>query len=208
MIEPVSTFELKQLTIEVMTASDVEVISRCKVSHQLRIERWPRIDLTELAKLAPRDLTMAGGVLASAAGCEANAYELVMMMGLPRLESLAGLDTKKLWVDGCARLNLDTLSRVTRLKFASFVDMEVESLEFVRGCADLEALSCGAVASGVDLAPIAESQSLRRVRLNGVPDEQIRKTGLASPQLAISNDRVAFQGGQPMDLQAFNRSPV
>jgi hypothetical protein len=195
---------LESLSVSRVNEADVEHVNSCLELRSLELGRWPLPNFEKLKIVPNEELVTSGDTLIATEGLNYAPTGLAMFTDCRELKYLIGLAATTVRIKSCPQLDLGTSADVRGLHNLWIEDQGViRSVEFLRGCTELEELSVSATRlEPGDWSPLAESQSLRRALLGpSVTDGQIRQISAANRKLAITNAITNYKAGRKISLE-------
>jgi hypothetical protein len=188
---------LKRLTVDVWCASDAGFIGRARGPLEfLWLVQWPEPTFLTIASLKAREMKIIGASATTSRGLNHHGLSFLWFGHCAKLERLEELRVPKLWIDASNRLDWSSLRDVDGLRSLTLRSIKrMSSLDFVRSCHTLGALTITATQIPDDRSALVDSESLRLAWLP-LPNDQLLAIGKANPRLTLGNGKVAISDGE------------
>ncbi len=201
--------KVEELGMTVKSDQDLEYMSAMQPVRFLGMD-WPFDDFSAFRGPEVRFLHITGGKVTSLRNLKPE-LESLEIYNCRQLRDLSGASTELLKLDGCSKVDFQTLGGVRGLKFLSVFSMpSINTFEKIPELTSLLKLGVGAVKGLPDeVAPLVRSPSLRRVHLaHPTPSRYIERIAELSPRFIVSNGKKAFFRGKWVDPQEFYKVPL
>ena len=198
--------KLNYLGVRIKKPKDHDDISRCRGIEHLDLWGWKENDLQTLSAIAVNRLGLIGGGIECLDGLNCKRIKQLLLYRCTKLATVAGISVPVIEIHACNRLDLGTLSSVSKLRILRLrAQKEIKSLKFVESCRSLASLMITAMRlRNRDFNPLIRSKSLRYVWLSATKGEEILHVGRANRRLvACDGTDCIVRGNRVEDVQPY-----
>ncbi len=202
-----AALSLDALIVRITTENDVRDIGSCGYIRHVELVGYPEHDLESLQALQCRVFCIGGGNLVNVSGFSWPCPYLRFAQ-CKKLLSVADAETEYLSIQGCRRLDFDTVSHVKGLRFVQVMDQKMlSSLSFASPMLELRQMeiTASSVAKRA-LDSFVSPPNLERLWISPCKEKQsLKHISKRSPDLGVANGGWCFVGGEELSLNHYHK---